>query len=299
MAVVQFYEGVRIPNFRMRITKLLSFVMPQERKAGKMKRMLYVIILSAFISAPVFADFTNGAGYTGGTARYTRMFGYYIGSGGEFTLYDTGITNLLLSNSAYDSSASGLLSGHSESFQTFCLEADEHAANPMRIWVSESSVNETNGAAGAYGSGSHAWGGGTNTNKGDNLDPFTAWLYTQFATGNLTDYAYSGTNSYGLNRAQTAAALQWLIWTTENETGGYVNGIAPTGNQVDLINDWNALYNESGWTGIGYVRVLQNSTRGGCAAQDFLYLTPVPIPGAVILGMLGLAVAGLKLRKYA
>jgi hypothetical protein len=264
-----------------------------------MRRTIFIITLSVFISTPVLADFTNGSGYTGGTASYNRMSGYYTGSGGEFTLYDTVTTNLLLSNSAYDSTTSGLLSGHPESFQTFCLEADENATNPMSIWVSEASVNETNGTAGTYGSGSHAWGGGTNTNNGDNLNPFTAWLYTQFATGNLIDYAYSGTNSYGLNRAQTAGALQWLIWTTENETGSHVNGIAPTGNQVNLLNDWNNLYNASGWTGLGNVRVLQNSTSGGGAAQDFLYLSPVPIPGAIILGMIGLCVAGLKLRKYA
>jgi hypothetical protein len=264
-----------------------------------MKRTIIIVTLSVFISTPVLADFTNGAGYTGGTARFTRISGYFVGSGGEFTLYDTSTTNFLLSNSDYDSTTSGLLSGHSESFQTFCLEADENAANPMSIWVSESSVNETNGTAGTYGSGSHAWGGGTNTNNGDNLNPFTAWLYTQFATGNLAGYAYNGTNSYGLNRSQTAGALQWLIWTTENETGSYVNAIAPTGNQVNLINDWKNLYNASGWTGLGDVRVLQNSTLGGGAAQDFLYFFHAPVPGAIILGLLGLSIAGLKLRKYA
>jgi len=230
------------------------------------------------------------------------MSGHFTGSGGEFTLYDTHNTNLLLSNSAYDDSKTReLLPFHSESFQTFCLEADEYAARPMRIWVSEASVNETNGTAGAYGSGSHAWGGGTNTNSGDNLDPFTAWLYTQFATGNLTGYAYTGTNSYDLNRSQTAGALQWLIWTTENETGGYVNAIAPNVNQANLIKDWEELYDASGWTtGLGYVRVLQNSNKRG-VAQDFLYLSPVPLPGAIILCMLslsGVSVVGWKLRKF-
>jgi hypothetical protein len=264
-----------------------------------MKRVSYIIILSALISSPVLADFINGPGYTGGKARYTRMSGYYTGGGGEFTLYDTRRPSLLLSNSAYDSKTRGLLSSHPESFQTFCLEADEYAARPMKIWVSEASVNESNGIAGIYGSGSHAWGGGTNTNNGDNLDPFTAWLYTQFATGNLAEYAYIGKNIYDLNRSQTAGALQWLIWDTEDETGGPVNSIAPTGNQVNLINDWNNLYNVSGWTGLGDVRVLQNSNRRGGAAQDFLYL--VPLPGAIILCMLslgGVSIAGWKLRKF-
>lgn len=265
-----------------------------------MKQISYIIILSAFISSPVLADFINGPGYSGGTARYTRMSGYYTGNGGEFTIYDTIFTNFLLSNNAYDSSTSGLLAGHSESFQTFCMEADEYAARPMTIWVSEASVNEADGKAGIPGSGSHAWGGGTNTNDGDNLDPFTAWLYTQFATGSLSEYAYSGTNIYALNRSQTAGALQWLIWTTEGETGGSVNGIYPDEDQEKLIKHWEGLYDASGWTGIGYVRVLQNSYRwGGGAAQDFLYL--VPLPGAIILGIIslsGVSIAGWKLRKF-
>ncbi len=265
-----------------------------------MKKVLYAVIFSVFISVPTLADFTgHGAGYDGGTAMYKRLNGYYAGAGGEFTIYDTASTNLLLTNSAYDSTTSGK-GGHPESFQTFCLEANEYAANPMNIWVSEAFVD---GSA-----GSHAWGGGTNANNaGDDLDSETAWLYTQFATGNLTGYAYDNFNpSNGLTRRQSAKALQWLIWTTEGESNYYVNAIAPNTAQQSLIASWESLYADAvqgGWSGIGNVRVLQDYTYGcGCCygyAQDFLYLVPVPVPGAVLLGLLGMAVAGMKLRKFA
>lgn len=252
-----------------------------------MRKIVITILLSLFLCLPTMADFTDGAGYTGGTANYTRVSGYYAGGGGEFTIYESSNTNLLLSNDAYASTTSGL-AGHSESFQTFCIETDEYSSNPMSIWVSTENIN---GSA-----GSHAWGGGSNSDTGDNLDSKTAWLYTQFATGNLADYAYTGTVN-GLTRAQTAAALQYLIWTTEGESGSVVNAIAPNAAQLALINNWNTLYGLSGWTGIGNVRVMQNSTLNGGAAQDFLFLTPVP--GAVLLGMFGLSFAGIKLRKYA
>ena len=253
---------------------------------SKMKKIVYVILLNLIICLPTFADFTNGSGYSGGTALESRFSGYYSGSGGEFTIYDSENTNLLLSNSAYSELTSGI-GGHSESFQTFCLETDENATSPMSIWVSTSFVEGN--------AGSHAWGGGANTNTGDNLDSKTAWLYTQFATGNLAEYAYSGTVN-GLTRSQTAGALQWLIWSTEQENSSL---ISLNTSQQALVKTWDTLYSQSDWTGIGNVRVLQNSTLNGGAAQDFLYLSPVPVPGAVLLGIFGLSFAGVKLRKFA
>ena len=38
---------------------------------------------------------------------------------------------------------------------------------------------------------------------------------------------------------------------------------------------------------------------GGTYAIDDLEFTPVPVPGAVLLGLLGLSAAGIKLRKHA
>lgn len=277
-----------------------------------MKKGFFAIILSVSLSIPTFADFTgHGAGDYGGTANCTQLNDYYTSQGGEYTIYDTASTNLLLTNNAYASTTSNR-GGYAGSFETFCLEVDEYAASPVQIWVSKAFLDGS--------PGSHAWGGGTNAtnwwgqHSGDDLDSKTAWLYTQFATGNLNGYAYDNFNpSEGLTRSQSAAALQYLIWTTEGESGYYVNNLYSSLNptQKSLITSWNSLYSNSGWTGIGNVRILQNysyynNIYGVCGyccddkAQDFLYLmTPVPVPGAMLLGLLGMAAAGLKLRKFA
>jgi len=260
-----------------------------------MRKLVFIAVLCAFVATPVLADF-HGVGYDGGTAKWDRKDGYYAGGGGEFTIWGSGLE---LSNSAYADSTSGLAwdsKGGSESFQSFCMEVAEHIYEPMEIWVS------TENAAGT-GPGSHAWKGGTGL--GDDLGAETAYLYTQFATGSLSGYAYTGTVG-GLDRSQTSGALQRLIWNIEGEGGSLTAGdehygITLTTAQANLISSWQTAYGDSEWTGIGDVRVLQmyeylgNDCYG--LKQDQLYLTPAP--AAVLLGMLGLGIAGIKLRKYA
>ena len=278
-----------------------------------MKRVVIITVVCAFalIAMPVMADHTNGLGWSGGTGKWYRISGYKAGQGGEFTVYDDDTTSMTLLNSAYDSSTKGQYGG-SESFQTFCLEVTERAANPMKIFVSEENKD-----GGGWGSGSHAWEG--SEPGGDNLDSRTAYLYQQFALGELEGYIYSNSTSTRTSvtfgsytgefyRWETAGVLQRVIWALEDE-GGYPSGgftIETTSfydvkfdrqDEVDLANYY---YNEmdlGNWTGIGDVRVLQMSTLNGGESQDFLFMTPVP--GAVVLGMLGVCVAGIKLRKFA
>jgi hypothetical protein len=233
----------------------------------------------------------HGVGWDGGTASWTRI--YYQGRGGEFTLYDYSLTEkLLISNSAYASSTKGLLAGHAESFQTFCIETDEFVDSGMRIWGSEEFLNGDQ-------PGSHAWNGGANSTVGDDLNPYTAYLYTQFATGQLTEYAYAGIVN-GLDRSETAGALQRTFWYLEEEvmdlTSSFM-GVTLTGSQLTLANNWLAEAANFDWKDIGNVRVLQ-LYKGTCSLkQDQLFL--VPVPGAVLLGMIGLSAAGLKLRRFA
>jgi hypothetical protein len=259
-----------------------------------MKKFVFIVLVSAFVSASTSAG-PHGAGDDGGTAYWDRKGGYYAGQGGEFTIWGP---DLLLSNSAYAGSTSGLTwggVGGPESLQTFCLESSEYIYEPMDVWVSKDDA-----ACTGYGSGSHAYKGGTDS--GDDLDAETAYLYTQFATGVLSGYDYSDT---GIGRDVSAGALQRLIWNIEGEGGGLNVGDSWLGitliqDQVDLISSWRTAYNNSGWTGIGNVRVLQMTTTSSCGTQlkqDQLYLTPTP--AAVLLGILGLGVAGWKLRKFA
>jgi len=253
-----------------------------------MRKLVFIAVLCAFFATPVLADpFGHGEGYDGGTAYWDREDGYYAGQGGEFTIEGAG---LLLSNSAYAATTSGIGSD-ADSFQSFCIEMAENIYEPMEIWVSEASTT----ALTTYGSGSHAWEGGTGS--GDDLDPMTAYLYTMFATGTLDGYNYTA----GVARVASAAALQNVIWGIEGELSSW-NPNSLTGLEEDFYDDaYNAVYQTQTWSGIRNVRVLQmyrdsdNCDYG--RKQDQLYLTP--IPGAAILGILGLGVAGLKLRKYA
>lgn len=254
-----------------------------------MKKIILTIIVCVSITTSALADpidYTNGVVSNGGIGKTTRYYGYYYGKGGEFTMYGNGLT---LDNSLYSSKTSGI-GGNEESFQTFCLERDESTHDEgVNVYVSESSVAQPT----VDGSGSHAYKGGMNTNSGDDLDARTAYLYYQFATGVLSDYDYT----QGSGRETSAGQLQRTIWYLEEE---YTVWSPPENSQAEKwIEEAEAAIASGAWVGIGNVRVLQTVWVDGENEyrQDFLYVTPVP--GAVLLGMLGMAVAGVKLRKFA
>ena len=107
-------------------------------------------------------------------------------------------------------------------------------------------------------------------------------------------------------RSQPAEQLQKAIWYIEEEiglteVGGVLTQTQSAATALGSGSKALAWYNEAagkGWTDIGNVRVLNlyhNSIREDFQSQ--LYL--VPVPGAVLLGFLGLSAAGLKLRKFA
>jgi hypothetical protein len=99
------------------------------------RKPVFIVVLFALVATPVSADFSgHGAGYDGGTASLSRYDGYYVSGfgGGEFTIEGD---DLLLSNSAYSASTSGV--SDPGSFQTFCVETRERAYDGTRIWVSE------------------------------------------------------------------------------------------------------------------------------------------------------------------
>jgi len=239
---------------------------------------IVVCLLCLFVAAPALADpsaATNGGGYDGGTVSYTTSPYGGLNGGGEFTVGGSGFT---LPVDQYDPRTHNQTGDgvSTPSIQTFCTEMDEYIVNSMNIWVSTEFVG---GAA-----GSHAYGGGKNTNTGDDLNPLTAWLYEQFATAQLTNYEFDNTTG---QRKNDAAGLQWAIWYIEEELNNLSYGKAQTYYNMALA---------AAPTGIGNVRILQ-AYYGDEYRQDQLYY--VPVPGAVLLGMLGLSVAGIKLRKFA
>jgi len=239
-----------------------------------MKKVL-IVALFVGLSIPAFAAPTNGVGYSGGTANFSRYAGYYTGSGGEFTLQDVTPGSLTLSNAAYSSLTKGV--GGSESFQSFCMEGGEAAFEPMNIWVSTAFKDGST-------PGSHAWYGGV-AGIGDDLDSKTAYLYTKFARGVLSSYDYTA----GVGRATSAGELQEAIWAIEGE------GPAATGQAATWITEATDAITDGKWSGIGGVRVLQTYS-GTDRHQDQLYLQ-VPAPGALLLGSLGMGLVGWLRRR--
>ena len=257
----------------------------------------------AFVATPVLADWYGGVG------QWDRE--YYQGQGGEFTIYGYD-DEPFLSNSAYADETKNI--NYQGSFETFCLETGEWISEPLGMVVSTTVINESTGAV--TGAGSHAVLGGMT--YGDNLGFGTAYLYTQFATAQLSGYVYAsigpetvtvnGTD-YDLSRSQTAGALQRVIWALEGEGGDNFSsssyyGVALNTGQQALATYWKSLADTSPWTTVGQVRVLNmyglnsdGSINYSALKQDQLYLTP--IPASVILGILGMGVVGLKLRKFA
>ena len=176
-----------------------------------MRKATLALLLCTFAADLAFAS-SHGDGYSGGTVNWDRItvsgVNYYSGQGGEFT-----ITGSTLDLSAYVVGTTSELSG-TNSFQTFCLEKQEYVRQPMNAWVSTEAAGPGDPVTAVNPFGSHAWEGGTG--QGDDLDPRTAYLYTQFATGSLSSLGYVYTGS---GRTASAAALQNVIWAIEGESG--------------------------------------------------------------------------------
>ncbi len=155
-------------------------------------------------------------------------------------------------------------------FQTFCVEVSE------TFWPGTTYYAQISTAS-VY--------------TGYNLTNGAAWLYCEFVHGNLDDYAYGGNPQ----RVLDAGLLQQTIWYFMGvgaNPGGkfYADAVAQFGE--DHLFETNQ---------IGCTRVLNLSTsQDGLwehRAQDMLIC--IPVPGAALLGVLGLSLVGWVKRRLA
>jgi hypothetical protein len=259
-------------------------------KSGRMnmKKLIFITVICALLSGKVFANFDSGKSVV------TRTDGYYVHSfgGGEFT-----ISTATLNTNAYspytknqvaatDYDEGGVEEDMTRTFQTFCLETNEYVNPPHMVEQTIVNWNGTDSFAVHVESGVQVQ---------DPIDPKTAYLYTMFATGALANPALTdATYDYEyFERKTDAQQLQTAIWYIEDEIDSPLTGKAEI-----WYNEAKYAVDTGAWVGIGNVRALNlwdNNDNELKQLQDQLYL--VPVPAAVLLGILGLGIAGLKLRK--
>lgn len=272
----------------------------------RMIRLLSAVLVLGLLAAPALADFYAGPANLSQTGSVGGIQ-YSSGNGGEFTIDGT-----LLSTSAYAASTKGI-KGASNSFQTFCVETVEFVASPVDLVVSTTWTPDGTPLIPQWGGAavlpaSHSVLGGQA--PGDDLNPQTAYLYHQFATGTLGAY------TYGVGRNVSAGSLQNAIWFLEGEqvlpgdaqaaawvqeavdaSGLAVVGFNPDGSSGVGIGSWGQTIRDvrvvTTW-GLGHYPGSGNSLD---YKQDQLYL--IPAPGQALLGVIGLGIVGRIRRRFA
>jgi len=227
----------------------------------KMKKIIAVVVMMSLL---VFASSSFAT-----SINIDRVTGYFYGNGGEFNI--SGYPN---ANSRYDSKA---LVG--TGFESFCLEYYEHVSTPGTY---DAVVNSQNKAI-------EGGNGGTTGTGYDIISVGTAYLYSQFAKGILSDYNYTA------NREASAKILQEAIWWLEGEANGNLSSLLTyeTSLKQEFGDDYLIdVYNDApfGTYGVG---VLNLKTSTGGLAQDQLVLVPEPS----ILLLLGFGLVGVGVLR--
>ena len=239
-----------------------------------MKKVALVALLVAAVASPALAAQITISGNSN----------YRTGSGGEFNIVAADAAGAALLG---DAVARGYVIGNGTNgtalgvgvgvtgFETFCIEASQYITLPGTYDVSISNGAKPGGA------------GGNGTI--DNISIGTAYLYYQFATGNLAGYIYTP----GTNRANSAAKLQDAIWFLEDE-------ISLTSTQIQSNSFLQAAMTNYGTLADPYAKrdnnlfgvdALNLGTPPGYGNQDQLILR-VPDGGTTLM-LLGGALVGL------
>lgn len=194
---------------------------------------------------------------------------YQTGSGGEFTLEALSADMLLVLNNGYvNGLTKNVPNTAANTFQTFCLEHTEYIYPNTTFNVAISDRARDGGLDPSAG--------------GDPISVGTAWLYSQFAMGTLSGYAYNGGTS--------ATNLQNAIWWLEGEGGITYNSANPFMSAVvgTFSSETAAKANNNAAYGVG---VLNMYALNGDYRQDQLVMVPEP---SVLLS-LGMCLVGVAM----
>jgi len=236
-----------------------------------------------------------------GTITISGDSDYRAGLGGEFNVRaaDAGGAALLSALSGGYTTFNGTVVGTADGtrmnagfggaigFQTFCIEYNEYISLPgtYEATISDGAI------AGGVGGGVDPDGGGPLPST-DLISKGTAYLYSQFATGGLSDDGYTYAN--GATRAASAVRLQEAFWYLEDEiTLNAAQVAANTFLQLAFSTFGSATEAKANSNGLFGVRVLN---LGG--NQDQLIMVPDAGLTAVLLAF-GLGGVALMRRRLA
>lgn len=243
-----------------------------------MKRRVFLILLLLIILGVVpkivVAD----------TVTLVGGYGLYqTGSGGEFTFDPSTGLEWILNN--YNSNASTQTRDivRPGTFQSFCVEGNEH----INANATYSVVLSDNAIAGGDG-GPHP----------DPLSIGAAWLYYEFARGILLGYDYTNPGRSG-SAGTSADLLQRALWWLEGEQGIAYSAANPF--MLAVVTQYGSAAMEDnvkdGQRRIP-VMVLNLYNKDGTNAQDSLGVVPEPTTLLLLgLGLVGVAGFRRKFRK--
>ncbi len=206
-------------------------------------KKIFLLLVISTASLTVFARSASAL-----TMQLTLNYGSrHSGNGGEFNASSPDFVPATMGYAATTIYNGG--------FETFCLETNEYF-NP--------------GSSYYYAISQGAIDGGISGGNPDPISKGTAWLYLNFAQGNLAGYNYS-TGSGG---DTSAAALQATIWWLEGEGANPGNAFSSA-----VMTLPNYLDDNNGYYGVGVLNLWGDSNHTQLA-QDQLVLRPVPDAGS-------------------